>query len=456
MQGALANPGFRYLFLSQVFSLLGTGLTTVALALLAFELGPLSAGAVLGSALAIKMVAYLTIAPVVGGLVHLLPRKTLLVSLDIVRGVLVLLLPFATEIWQLFVLVLILNACAAAFTPVFQASIPDLIQDEKDYTQALSLSRLAVELESLLSPTIAALLLGLLPYTSLFQLNGIGFVLSALLVLLSGLPKPQLTQRSKGIWYNISFGVRAYLATPRLRGLLALHLAVSAGGAMVIVNSVVYIKQYLALGDQALAQAMMATGAGAMLAALGLPKLLNYVHDRKVMLTGALLLPVTLLAGTLEPGFYGLLFLWFVIGLAMSLVLTPSGRILRLSCSPGDRSAFFSANFALSHGLWLFAYLWAGWMGATLGLSVTFAALAAVSLTAIVIASRLWPAQQASKLTHTHPELEHEHAHCHDIHHQHNHDGWEGPEPHIHPHKHQATKHKHEFIIDEHHQTWPK
>ena len=59
----LAHPVFRWLFFGQVVSLLGTGLATVALALMVYELSPLQAGLVLGSALAVKMVAYLGVAP---------------------------------------------------------------------------------------------------------------------------------------------------------------------------------------------------------------------------------------------------------------------------------------------------------------------------------------------------------------------------------------------------------
>ena len=39
MLGVLANRTYRHLFLAQVVSLVGTGLATVALGLLAFDLG---------------------------------------------------------------------------------------------------------------------------------------------------------------------------------------------------------------------------------------------------------------------------------------------------------------------------------------------------------------------------------------------------------------------------------
>ena len=54
----LANRTYRHLFLAQVIALVGTGLATVELGLLAFDLAGAQAGAVLGTALAIDLDAY--------------------------------------------------------------------------------------------------------------------------------------------------------------------------------------------------------------------------------------------------------------------------------------------------------------------------------------------------------------------------------------------------------------
>lgn len=53
--GILKHRTYRHLFLAQVVALLGTGLATVALSLLAFDLAGDEAGQVLGTAMAIKM-----------------------------------------------------------------------------------------------------------------------------------------------------------------------------------------------------------------------------------------------------------------------------------------------------------------------------------------------------------------------------------------------------------------
>ncbi len=171
----LSNRTYRHLFLAQVIALLGTGLLTVALGLLAFELDGADAGAVLGTALAIKMIAYVGVAPVASAFAERLPRRAMLVALDLVRAAVALLLPFVTEIWQVYVLIFVLQAASAGFTPTFQATIPDVLPDEKEYTRALSLSRLAYDLESLVSPMLAALLLTVISFHSLFGGTVIGF-----------------------------------------------------------------------------------------------------------------------------------------------------------------------------------------------------------------------------------------------------------------------------------------
>ena len=126
MLAVFSNRTYRHLFTAQVIALAGTGLLTVALGLLAFDLAGEQAGAVLGTALALKMIAYVTVAPVVGGFADRLPRRAFLVAMDLVRAGIALLLPFVDQVWQVYVLIFVLQSASAAFTPTFQATIPDV------------------------------------------------------------------------------------------------------------------------------------------------------------------------------------------------------------------------------------------------------------------------------------------------------------------------------------------
>jgi predicted MFS family arabinose efflux permease len=154
------------------------------------------------------------------------------------------------------------------------------------------------------------------------------------------------------------------------------------------------------------------------------------------MLLGGVLMSASLFLGLLEPNYGALLALWFVLGAGTSLVLTPAGRLLRQSCREEDRPALFSAQFSLSHACWLLAYPLAGWMGATVGITETFAVLGAVALGSTATAALLWPRHDSEGPDPENSAQQHEHLHYHDEDHQHEHEGWEGPEPHSHPHRH--------------------
>ncbi|WP_371349198.1 MFS transporter [Ancylobacter sp. IITR112] len=438
MLGVLANRTYRHLFLAQVIALVGTGLATVALGLLAYDLAGAEAGAVLGTALAIKMIAYVGVAPVAAAFAERLPRRTMLVCLDLVRATVAVMLPFVSEVWQVYVLIFVLQSASAGFTPTFQATIPDVLPDEKEYTRALSLSRLAYDLESVVSPMLAAALLTVISFHSLFAGTVIGFLASAALVVSVALPSPKATER-RGIYDRTTRGLRIYLATPRLRGLLALNLAVAAASAMVIVNTVVLVQADFGLSQRATALALAAFGAGSMIAALLLPRLLDEFPDRRAMLAGAAILVIGLFIGIAVSGYALLLPLWFVLGLGYSLAQTPSGRLLRRSSQPEDRPALFAAQFALTHACWLITYPVAGWLGAKAGLPLTFAALGLIAAGAVFTATRLWPAHDPDELEHSHETL--------------------APD---HPHLAGATvvgnghRHSHAFVIDSHHPEWPR
>src|SRR5215216_1709242 len=295
MLAVLANRTYRHLFAAQVIALIGTGLMTVALGLLAFQIAGDRAGAVLGTALAIKMVAYVGVAPIVGGFANRLPRRAFLVAMDVLRASVALALPFVDQIWQIYVLIFLLQSASAAFTPTFQATIPDVLPDERDYTRALSLSRLAYDLENLLSPTLAAALLTVISFNMLFAGTVIGFLCSALLVVSVQLPSIAAKPGSSQSFYEkTTKGIRIYLATPRLRGLLALNLSVAAAGAMVIVNTVVVVRGLLGRPDSDVALALGTFGGGSMIVALVLPRLLERLPDRSIMLPAAAFLGVLL------------------------------------------------------------------------------------------------------------------------------------------------------------------
>jgi MFS family permease len=345
------------------------------------------------------------VAPVIAAVTDRLPRRVLLVSADVVRAVVALALPFVDQVWQIYVLIFVLQAASATFTPAFQSLIPSVLPREADYTRALSLSRLAYDLEAVCSPLLAAVALTVIDYHALFLGTVAGFIGSAVLVLTTALPPLPAAERRAPLTARIMAGARVMAGRPVLRGLLALNLVVAAATALVLVNTVVYVRHLLGGTDTGVAVALGAYGAGSMLVALGMPRLLTDTADRAVMLAGAAVVATGLAGTTLlltaEPGRWlgwaGLLGLWAMLGAGTSLINTPSARLLRYQTAEEDRAAVFTAQFSLSHAGFLLTYPLAGWMG-TVGQVAAAAVSAVIATLAAITAARLWPAREPTAL----------------------------------------------------------
>ncbi|OYZ07919.1 MAG: MFS transporter [Novosphingobium sp. 28-62-57] len=445
MLAVLANRTYRHLLLAQVIALVGTGLATVALGLLAYNIAGGNAGAVLGTALAIKMVAYIGIAPIAGAFADRVPRRALLVSLDLVRAAVALCLPFVSEIWQIYILIFVLQAASAAFTPTFQATIPDVLPDERDYTRALSLSRLAYDMENITSPILAAGLLTVINFHWLFSGTAIGFIGSALLVVTVILPRPErAAERQESVYAKTTRGMRIYLKTPRLRGLLAITLAAAAASSMVIVNTVVIVQSLLNMTQRDVAFTLAAYGAGSITAALLLPRMLDKISDRLVMIGAAIALSIGLAAMTWvsfavpvgRSYWHVILIGWAALGIAYSMSVTPSGRLLKRSANAEDRPALFAAQFALSHVCWLICYPLVGQLGANISMSAAFGAMCVIAAIGTLLAFLLWPSEDPDVVPHVHDDLPpgHEHLRVH----------------------HGGDSAAHVYMIDDLHRRWTK
>ena len=280
----LRNASYAKLFSAQVIALVGTGLLTVALGLLAFDIAGGDAGIVMGTALTIKMVAYVAVSPAMIAITARVPRKALLIAADIMRAAVAVSLPFVTEAWQIYILIFLLQSASATFTPTFQAVIPEILPDEREYTRALSLSRLAYDLESLVSPVLAAALLTVISYHNLFIGTVVGFIGSAVLVIATRFPAIRPSAPAP-FFERLTRGARVFLRTAELRSLLAMNLVVATSTAMVIVNTVALVQGDLGRPQSDVALLLAAYGAGSMIIALVLPRVLDRLPDRREILT---------------------------------------------------------------------------------------------------------------------------------------------------------------------------
>ena len=394
MLSVLSEKSFRNLFFAQNFSLLGNGLATIAISLLAFDLAGRNAALILSGLFTIKMLIYVIFSPFAGAIADKFDTKKYLIIQDVIRAIAAFGLIFVREIWHLYIIIVLIYLSTAAFTPIYQSAIPKIFKDETDYTKALSLFRIAQDMENILSYALATLLLLFLNYNLLFVGTFIGYFVSALLI--SGIIFPFLSKTSgkkeDNFSINLTLGIKRYLNISELRGLMFLNLAVSAGGSMILVNTIILVRSSLELSEIAFSITMLVFGAGCIFAAIIIPYLSKEMTVSRIMLAGSNLLSLVFVALAFwlilfDFIWFVLLLAWFISGFGYTLLLTPMGRVIRKVSSVDEFSQVYSAQFSLSHLCWLFMYPLSGYLMTISGGPLTLLTLALLIVCSNIIAA---------------------------------------------------------------------
>lgn len=393
------NRDFRLLFSAQVISLIGSGVTTVGLALFAHQLvGGGSAAVVIGNALMLRILAFLLFSQPAGILADRVNRKRMLILADIVRFGLLALFPFIESVWQVYVMIFLINAATAFFSPTYDATIPE-VAGSAHYVKALSLSRVAVDMEAMLAPMLAGLLVALLGLQWLFWFDAASYLVSAGLVAASSLrhiPKPPKQFSLGVVLHELTYGAKILLREASLRRALIFSFVEAIAGAAAIVATVVYVKEVLALGETAFVVVMAALGVGSTVAALVLGRAtgryessadsrvalhgLRHRWTERALLVGGLVLGVLLLPGALQPPLLIFALLWFFNGAGQALIAIPSSTLLAEHTHEADRGRAYAAYFALTHAFWLITYPAIGYGTSSLGAPLTFTLAGVVCL----------------------------------------------------------------------------
>jgi MFS transporter, NRE family, putaive nickel resistance protein len=450
---SLSNPIFRRLYAAQTINLFGDALTWLGLALLAFELAGKSAPVVLAGALTLRVTAFVFLSPVAGVIADRFDRQPILIVTHLGRMLLVCLLPFVREIWQIYALVLGLNIFNAFFTPTYQATIP-LVTGKADYPQAIALSSTTYQILGVFGPGIAGILALFIGARELFFWDGISFLLAAILIgtlpgNLQVNPNPSGDKSAGRIWTDIQAGTTRLWTDAPIRYGLVMQLVASIAGAQILVNTVGYVQGTLHQTAVEYGWVMMGFGLGATGGTVVLGTYPQY-RSKVTTLLGSGLLVVTALLPANYVGLAPLILLWSIAGFGQSLI-NLSMQTLIADRTPADiQGCVYGAHFAWSHFWWAGAYPVAGWLGSALPQQTFLVG----GLMGLALLSIVQLALTPDKFAHTHPEFWHLHAHHHDENHQHEHstvvDAAENPHQHSHLHSQFSHVHPYTDISHEH------
>ncbi|KLO21534.1 major facilitator transporter [Marinitoga sp. 1197] len=177
----IQKRNFLLYVIGRMVSLVGSGIQMVAMPLFILDLT--GSGTKMGLFAMISMIPALIIAPFAGVLGDRYNRKNIMVSMDYVRGIIILFLAYMTYIGKinlivLFITQVLISILDSFFGAATSAMLPDLVS-KSDLMKANSVTESISSASMIMGPVLGGVIYGLFGMQWVFILNGISFILSA-------------------------------------------------------------------------------------------------------------------------------------------------------------------------------------------------------------------------------------------------------------------------------------
>ncbi|HLE15763.1 MAG TPA: MFS transporter [Anaerolineales bacterium] len=223
------NPSFTKLWTAQLISTIGDAFTMLAAGIYIYR--------ITGSAMQVGLMLIATSVPTLligmfaGVFVDRYDRKRIMIAADLLRAVLIFLIPILipySVVW-LYVIVMLTSAISTFFAPAFDSVLPETANDE-DLAAANSM----IAISSFGSTAIGFAASGLIASVSIelaFYIDALTFVVSALLINRVKISPLQNTEETtvKNVVGNLKVGVKFLFDTPVLRSIFLIGIPIWLG-----------------------------------------------------------------------------------------------------------------------------------------------------------------------------------------------------------------------------------
>lgn len=224
---------FVIIWLGQLVSMLGTGMTRFALTIWAWQ--------ITGSATALALVGVFSFAPIVlfspiaGALVDRWPRKLVMMASDLAAGLstIAILLLYSTgnlQIWHLYVAGAFAGIFESFQFPAYSAAVSTMLTKE-NYTRASGMIGMAEAASGIAAPALAGLLLVSIGIGGVMLIDIATFVFAIAALLFVHIPAPKRTaagEEGRGsLWTESLYGFRYIFRRPSLLGLQLIFFGVN-------------------------------------------------------------------------------------------------------------------------------------------------------------------------------------------------------------------------------------
>lgn len=355
---------FSFIWLGQLVSLIGSGLTGFALGVWVYQ--------TTGSTTQFSLIYFFTelpiilIAPLAGAIADRNDKRKVMIISDTGAGlstvaIALLLVLGKLKIWHIYLAMAVSSTCNGFQLPAYYAS-PTLLVPKQQFGRANGMIQLAKAARYLVSPVLAGFLIGMIQLQGIMLVDVATFSIAILILLAVRFPAlssgDEPAQPSNSIWQDISYGWRYILARPGLLFILLFFMITNftIGLVQVLITPMVLdfanaqvLGQILSLG---------ASGwvlGGALMSAWGGPK-------RKIygVLAFELLLGLSIAIAGLRPSPTLITLAAFSFFFSVPMVTSCSNAIWQVKVDPAVQGRVFAMRGAIAWSSFPLAYLVAG------------------------------------------------------------------------------------------------
>ncbi|WP_409297351.1 MFS transporter [Peribacillus sp. SCS-26] len=336
------NRSYLKLWLSQVVSELGDGMTSLLVLYLASKLSdhPLVYSIILMA----RLLPSLLFGTFVGPIVDKYSKKSILVLADVYRFLIILCMIFSqSSIVLLVLLTFLLGIGTVFFEPARSASIPRIIREDQ-IPGAVSLSQSTMMAVSIIAPSIGGVLLFTQHYTLMLLLDSATYIISAGILLFITIPHDTAstdTQQQLSYLQSLKTGMNSISSSLVLKSLFIFLIAAIFLFSLLNTNIFPVLLDEFKVGELHFGTLQTVLGLTAVAGSLCVPAIMRRISARKLMISTFLILGIMcLLLGPvyhlkLEAGLFPL-YIWAgIIGFTNTFINIPVNSLL-LQSVPAD------------------------------------------------------------------------------------------------------------------------
>jgi MFS family permease len=387
--GALLRDrrSLRRFFAAFFQSQIGTGAAYVALLLVAYH--RLHSGWAISLVLLGEFLPGIVLSPVFGSLADRVSRRRLVVAGDLLRAGAFIALALIPSFTATVALALVAGVGTALFRPAINAALPGMVAVE-DRSKLIALFYASINTGLMLGPALAAVMLMFASAQEVLLINGLTFIVSALLLSTVDLgPRADddgaedESRARESLWAQTRTGAHAVIEIPGVAVVMGVGALVVVTGAMFNVLAPLLATGPLRVGGTGYSVLWAFYGTGMVLGSLLNARAGSEIAVlRRRWLLGIALSGVAMGWAALAPTLAVALIAFMLVGLSENLLVGPEMRLVQELVAERLLGRVFGLKDVLENIAFVIAFVGAGALLTVAGVRVVFvgAGLATIAL----------------------------------------------------------------------------